>query len=60
MPNPADLMLGRGGVALADSADASRCYPNLWRTPAAAKMAAHRGKWVTSPIRELLSCLVPG
>ncbi len=33
------LMLAQGGVALADSADASRCYPELWRTSAAARQA---------------------
>ena len=47
MPSPADLMLGHGGVALADSADASRCYPELWRTPAAARQAFHRARSVT-------------
>ena len=46
--SPVDvLMLGRGGVALVDSADASRCYPDLWRTPAAARQAFHRQRRVT-------------
>ncbi len=43
------LMLARGGVALADSADGSRCYPDLWRTPAAARHAFHRQGRVRGP-----------
>jgi hypothetical protein len=43
------LMLARGGVALADSADASRCYPDLWPSPAAARQAFHRARRVTKP-----------
>jgi putative DNA primase/helicase len=49
-PSAGDLMLAQGGVALVSPSDAARCYPNLWPSPAAAKMAAGRGKWVTSPI----------
>jgi putative DNA primase/helicase len=52
MPSAQDLMLAQGGVFLESPTDASRCYPNLWATPAAAKMAASRGQWVTSPYRE--------
>ena len=49
VPSPAELMLARGGAALADSADASRCYPDLWPSPAAARQAFHRARRVTGP-----------
>lgn len=42
-PTPGDLMLAQGGVALVSPSDASRCYSNLWPTPAAARQAAVRG-----------------
>ena len=46
-------MLAQGGVALTDSADASRCYPDLWGTPAAARQAFYRRRRVTDPDGEL-------
>jgi hypothetical protein len=39
MASPGDLMLAAGGAALANPTDASRAYPNLWRTRNAAKKA---------------------
>jgi putative DNA primase/helicase len=53
-PSPTDLMLAQAGVALESPSDAALCFANLWPTSAAAKMAASRGKWVTSPYRYLL------
>ncbi|MBO1081857.1 DUF7146 domain-containing protein [Roseomonas haemaphysalidis] len=52
MPSPQDLMLAQGGVALTSPTDASNCYPNLWPTPAAAKMAFSRHR-VTNPYRDI-------
>ena len=46
------LMLGRGGVVLEDSADASRCYPDLWPSPAAARQAFHRARRAAGPVRD--------
>lgn len=52
-PTPYDLMLGEGGVAFLDAADASRIYPSLWPTPDAARQAFHRARCVTNPFKEL-------
>ncbi len=52
MRSPTALMLAQHGVALADSADASRCYPDLWKTPAAARQAFYRARRVTAPCGE--------
>lgn len=49
MPDPAAVMLARGGVVLADSADASRCYSEVWRSSAAARQAFHRAKRAAEP-----------
>ncbi|HEX2528242.1 MAG TPA: toprim domain-containing protein, partial [Geminicoccus sp.] len=46
-PSMVDMMLGQGGVALMDLADASRCYPKLWPSPEAARKAAERERCVT-------------
>ena len=43
-PTPADLMLAQGGVAFASGTDAARAYPDLWRTPSAAKSAMARAE----------------
>jgi len=43
-PTPADLMLAQGGVAFTSSVDAARAYPDLWRTPSAAKSALSRAE----------------
>lgn len=52
MVNPAALMLGRGGVALEDAADAARCYPDLWPSPAAARQAFHRARRTAGPVED--------
>jgi putative DNA primase/helicase len=41
-PSPADLMLAAGGVALESPTHAAVCYPGLWKTESAAKMAFAR------------------
>ena len=52
-PGPLDVqMLAQGGVALADAADAARCFPHLWPSPAAARQAFHRARCVTKPLGE--------
>lgn len=57
-PSPADLMMAQAGVALDDSADAARCFPNLWGdgvapSPEAARKAFQRAKCGTSPYKRL-------
>ena len=61
-PTPVDLMMGQGGVAFDDAADASRAYPNLWPdrrdpegkrgSPEASKKAFQRARCGTNPNRE--------
>ena len=70
-PNPGDLMMGQGGVAFDDAADASRAYPNLWPdrsdpdgkrgSPAAARQAFHRARCVTNPygVNSIGECHAP-
>ena len=41
-PRAEDRMLVEGGVALSDSEDAARAYPNLWRSGNALRVARHR------------------
>jgi putative DNA primase/helicase len=48
-PSPADRMLAKGGVALANPAHASAAYPELWRTRAAAKSALQRDQMGANP-----------
>jgi putative DNA primase/helicase len=52
-PTPYDQMLGEGGVAFSDAADASRVYSSLWPTPEAAKKAFQRARCGTIPFKEL-------
>jgi putative DNA primase/helicase len=51
MPSPFDVMMAQGGVALLSPTDAANCYPHIWTTPAAAKMAFTRHR-VTNPYKE--------
>jgi Toprim domain len=51
-PSPADRMMAHGGVAFEAPADAARAYPDLWRTPDAAKKAWQRCG--TNPYEELI------
>jgi hypothetical protein len=39
-----DKMLAAGGVALLNPTHAARCYPSLWSTPDAARMAFNRSE----------------
>ncbi|WP_120010411.1 DUF7146 domain-containing protein [Teichococcus vastitatis] len=54
MPSPIDLMLSREGVAVLSPTDAAHCFPDLWGSPAAAKMAFNRDHRVTNPFKEYL------
>jgi putative DNA primase/helicase len=53
-PSPLDLMLSQTGVAVLNASDASKCFPHLWGTPAAARQALHRARSVTNPFKEYL------
>jgi putative DNA primase/helicase len=52
-PDTATLMLAEGGIAYEDAAAASKAYPQLWNTPAAARQALRRQRCVTLPYRDL-------
>jgi putative DNA primase/helicase len=57
-PSPIDLMLAKGGVALANPIDAATAYPDLWNSPVAAKQALWRSKKSQSRINNYLSDFV--
>lgn len=52
---PADLMMDRAGVALADAADASLAFPDLFGTPEAARKTFSRARCGTIPNRDIFN-----
>jgi putative DNA primase/helicase len=51
-PTPEDLMLAEGGVAFEDGSAAALAYPELWKSPEAARAAMHRASSVTFPYKD--------